>query len=89
MPVRVALKVVPGAAQSGVVGWLGDDLKIRVQAPPEKGKANQLLIKLLAETFKIKPQAISIIRGHYSARKVIEIKGLNKSEINKAIHQLD
>ncbi len=38
---RLSLKVVPGSSRDEIVGWLGDSLKVKVKAPPEKGRANE------------------------------------------------
>jgi hypothetical protein len=38
---RLRIKVVPGSSRDEVVGWLGDALKIKVTAPPQKGRANE------------------------------------------------
>lgn len=46
----------------------------RITAPPEKGKANQMLIKLLADKFKAKKNEITIKKGLKSSFKIIEIK---------------
>ncbi len=45
-----------------------------VKQPPVNGKANQAIIKVLAEYFKISPSQIKIISGHHSKQKIIEIK---------------
>jgi len=79
----LAIKVVPGASRSAIAGWLGDELKIRIAAPPEKGKANSAVLKLLATTFGIHKQAISIVRGHTSAHKTVSLSGIQQSDIDR------
>lgn len=78
---RLKVKAVPGATRPGIVGWLGDMLKIRVSAPPEKGKANDAIIKLLAEELKLPESAISIVSGRSSPRKSIEVHGISTAEL--------
>ena len=72
--VRFKVKIVPGSAKNAVAGALGTDtLKIRIAAPPEKGKANEELADFLAEIFSVRTAQIKIIAGHSSPRKIIEI----------------
>lgn len=78
---RLRLKVVPGAARSGVVGWLGPALKIRVTAPPEKGKANAAVTALLAAELGLPPAAVKIVSGGGSPNKVVEIEGRSEAEV--------
>lgn len=70
------VKISPNASQTKVEGWQGDTLKIRIAAPPDKGKANETLIELLAETYSIPKSRVQIISGHASRNKRIELKGL-------------
>ncbi|MGE9292806.1 MAG: DUF167 domain-containing protein, partial [Puniceicoccales bacterium] len=46
---RLAVKVVPSSSRNAPAGWLGEAFKIKVQAPPERGKANKAVTKLLAQ----------------------------------------
>lgn len=79
----LAIKVVPGASKSAVAGWLGDELKLRVAAPPEKGKANAAVLKLLATRLGLSVKSLRIIRGQTSARKTVEINHVTRSDIEQ------
>lgn len=65
------VKVIPGARQPGVVGVLGDFLKIKITARAEKGKANDALIEYLSQRLKIARSDIHIVRGHTQPLKVV------------------
>lgn len=80
MPV-IAVKVVPRAAQDEIVGWLDGQLKVRVQAPPQDGRANRAVEALLAEALGLKKAAVAVAGGFTSARKRVEIAGLTRDEI--------
>jgi len=82
---KLSLKVVPGASRSGIAGWLGDSLKIRVTAPAESGKANAAVIKVLAATLGIKKSAIRIVSGGSSPRKIVEIDGLSETGLRQQL----
>jgi uncharacterized protein (TIGR00251 family) len=78
---RLRLKVVPGATRAGVVGWLGPALKIRVTAPPEKGKANAAVAALLAAELGLPPAAVRIVSGGGSPNKIVEIEGASEADV--------
>ena len=81
--VKIRLKVVPGASSEGWE-WLGDDkslLKIRVMAPPEKGKANKAVEKYLARLLGLPGNAVAITSGASSQQKLLEINGLTLSDV--------
>jgi uncharacterized protein (TIGR00251 family) len=75
------VKVAPGASGDCIVGWLGDTLKIRVSAPPEKGKANVAVAKLLADFLNTPVRNISVCSGQTARTKVFEISGMSESEL--------
>ncbi len=57
------MKVVPASSRTRIAGWLGDSLKIRVTAKPEKGKANEAVSAVLAEALAIPNSEISLSSG--------------------------
>ena len=77
----IAVKVVPRAAKDEIVGWLEGSLKVRVQAPPQDGRANRALEELLAEALRLKKNAVTVTTGQSSARKRVAIAGLTRDEI--------
>jgi uncharacterized protein len=70
---RLRLTVVPGAQRSQVVGLLGDRLKVRLAAPPEKGAANQELIAFLARRLDLPKSSLTLSGGAQSRTKVVTV----------------
>jgi hypothetical protein len=81
---RLSLKVVPGSSRDEIVGWLGDSLKVKVKAPPEKGRANEAVVALLAEHLGIDALSIAVVSGHGSPAKVVEVDGMDVEAIRVA-----
>ena len=73
MSVEIALKVVPGASRTRVAGLLGDRLKIQVAAPPEKGKANKMVEKYLAQVLSLPRGSVRVIAGLSNPLKTIAV----------------
>jgi uncharacterized protein (TIGR00251 family) len=73
---KLSIKVVPGASKTELAGWLDDTLKVRLAAPPEQGKANRALVRLLSETLGVPARSIRIVSGTASPRKLVEIDSL-------------
>src|ERR1051325_9653356 len=61
--VRLALKVVPGSSKNAIAGWLGDTLKVRVSAAPERGKANDAVEALIADALRLPADRVRIVAG--------------------------
>jgi len=78
---RLELRVLPGAARSGVVGRHGSSWKVRVAAAPEGGRANAALVRLLAETLGLPRRDVSVVAGHTSRDKVISVAGISAKEL--------
>jgi len=73
--IEIALRVVPGASRSEIVGPLGDRLKVRVGAPAERGRANRALLELLREWLGVRD--VEIVAGHGSAQKTARVAGVD------------
>ncbi|MDD2904126.1 MAG: DUF167 family protein [Syntrophales bacterium] len=71
------LTIVPGASRTEVVGLLGDRLKVRVAAPPEKGAANRKLLEFLAARLGLPKKAVSLRSGPQNREKVVEVLDLS------------
>lgn len=72
---RVHLKVIPKASRDRVVGWVGDRLKVQVTAAPERGKANDAVIEVLAAALGLPHGRVRIVAGETSPLKTVEIDG--------------
>jgi uncharacterized protein (TIGR00251 family) len=79
--IRLAIKVIPSSSRSGIVGWMGEVLKVRVMAPPEKGKANAAVEELLADVLDVQRPHVRVVAGRTQPRKVIEITGLADADV--------
>ena len=64
----VQVKVVPGSSRDRVAGRYGDGVKVQVCAPPEGGRANEAVVRVIAEALGLKPQQVRIIKGHTQPR---------------------
>lgn len=83
--VRLPLKVVAGSSRSGIAGWLGDTLRVRVTAPAERGKANAAVEALLREVLGLSAGGATIVSGSSSPRKIVEIVGLSESQVRRRL----
>lgn len=77
---RVALRVTPKASPAGIMGIETDTagravLKVRVSEPPQGGKANAAVIKLLAKAWKLPKGALRIVAGETERRKTLLVEG--------------
>ena len=83
---RLRLRVAPGASRApGIVGRYGDAWKVRVGAAPERGKANEAVLALLAETLAVPRSSVTIVSGGGSRDKIVELAGIEPDEIERRI----
>lgn len=75
------LKIQPNASRSGIAGQHGQRLKIRLQSPPQDGKANQELISFLSKTLGISKSSLDLIRGQTSRDKTIRLQDITIDQL--------
>jgi uncharacterized protein YggU (UPF0235/DUF167 family) len=84
LTLRLQLKVIAGASRPSVE-WFGDKLKVKVNAAPEKGRANVAVCALLASTLKLPISAVRIVAGEQQALKTVELSGLTLADVRMKI----
>lgn len=87
--VLLGVKVVPGASRTRYLGPWRNLARIAVAAPPEKGKANQALVRYLADLLGLPKRSISVIRGHSSPVKKIRIEQVEAATVRAVFDSID
>jgi uncharacterized protein len=76
---RLRLRVSPGAVRAEIVGRHGDAWKVRVPEPPEHGRANDAVVRLLAEALAVPRGAVTLVSGHGARDKIVELTGVEQT----------
>jgi uncharacterized protein len=82
---RVRLRVSPGARSAHVVGRHGEAWKVRVTAPAKGGRANEAVVRLLAETLSLPRDAVTLVSGHGARDKIVQLAGLDPIQIERRL----
>ena len=72
--VRLAVQITPNARKTEVIGVLDGALKLKLQAQPIEGKANEALVKFLAAALSVPRSAVTITHGLANKRKLLEVR---------------
>lgn len=68
-----------------MAGRYGDAWKLRVAPAPERGKANEATIELLARTLGVAPSDVRLVSGHGGRDKTVEVSGLAADEAERRL----
>lgn len=68
-----------------MVGRYGEGWKLRVAAAPERGKANEATLELLAERLGVGPADLRLVAGHTARDKTVEVSGLTMDETERRL----
>jgi uncharacterized protein (TIGR00251 family) len=84
---RLKLRVSPGARRPGVGGRHGDAWKVRVSEPPEDGRANEAVLRLLARTLDVPRRDLEVVSGHTSREKIVVLNGLEQAQVERLLSE--
>lgn len=79
----LAVWVQPNASRDRIAGMMDGAMKVAVTAPPEKGKANKALGKLLAAELGLPKHAVAVVKGGGSRRKTLRLRGIRQEQLDK------
>ena len=79
--VLLRIKVIPGSSVNKIAGVEGEQIKLKIAAPPEKGKANKEVISFLAGILGLRRKDVVIESGEKSRVKLVRIYGVKKEKV--------
>lgn len=83
--VIIRIKASPKASKNEIVGWEGDELKVRIAAVPDKGKANDALLKFLSKYLGVSRSDLSLLSGETNRHKRVLITGRTVADLDSLI----
>ena len=86
---KISLRVYPDAPRNELLGFTEGVLRVRISAPPVKGKANRELLAFLSQLLGISQGALTITKGHTSRNKTVAASGLSQEELLKRLLHKD
>ena len=82
----LSIKLQPRASMNEIGEPLGNELRIKVTAPPVDAAANEALLRLLADTLGCPRGRVELVRGHTSRHKVVKLHGLDIDSVLTRLH---
>jgi uncharacterized protein (TIGR00251 family) len=83
--VTLAIKLQPRASKNEIGEPIGNELRVKVTAPPVDSAANEALLRLLAETLDCPRSQLELIRGHTSRHKTVRVNGVTAQDVLKQL----
>jgi len=81
----VSVRVVPRSSKEGVAGFEGGVVRIRLNAPPVEGKANEALVRFLAKTVGVPKSRITLVKGEKGRNKIVRVDGITREALMAAL----
>ena len=84
----VAVRAQPGARRNAIIGEQAGALKVAVTAPPDKGRANDAIVEVLAETLGLKRSQVELVSGPTSRAKKFLLRNLTAEALRNKLRTL-
>jgi uncharacterized protein (TIGR00251 family) len=85
----LSVRVVPRSSKEGVAGFEGGVLRIRLNAPPVEGKANEALVRFLSKALGVSKGSISLVAGEKGRNKIVRVDGITREALLAALDLQD
>ena len=83
----VSVRVVPRASREGVAGFEGGVVRIRLNAPPVEGQANEALVRFLSKALGVPKNRITLVAGEKGRNKIVRVEGITREELLAGLNQ--
>lgn len=81
----VSVRVVPRSSKEGVAGFEGGIVRIRLNAPPVEGKANEALVRFLSKAVGVPKSRITLVTGERGRSKIVRVDGITREALMAAL----
>jgi uncharacterized protein (TIGR00251 family) len=81
----LSVRVVPRSSKEGVAGCEGGVVRIRLNAPPVEGQANDSLVRFLSNALGVPKSRITLVAGEKGRNKLVRVDGVTPEELMAAL----
>jgi uncharacterized protein (TIGR00251 family) len=89
LPAQLKVRVIPNAKKDGFAGYREGELVLRLNSPAIEGKANKAAVEFVAAFLGVSRTAVLLVRGERSRHKIFEIVGLETSDLERKLAEID
>jgi uncharacterized protein len=86
--VSLTVRVIPRSSRPGIAGTRDGALLVRLTSPPVEGAANTELIEVLAKALGVPKRSVTIVSGHRSKLKRVDVSGIDRQEAERALQSV-
>ncbi len=87
-PARIRVDVQPNAHRNAIAGFQDGVLKLKIAAPPVGGKANEALVRFLAEVLGVPKSDVTVEKGLSGRHKTVSVRGLTQEQVDQRAARL-